>query len=395
MTDPSEYFTPDPQPAASATMRRRLSIGLPATAGDREKRFSLTPEAVGVLTDRGYEVRIESGASATIHYADTDYMRQGACVTSRGESLQADIVITLGTLTLPDLRAMKRGAMLLTMLSSVTAGSDTVRELMKRNIVALAIDLIGDPEGHTPFADILNEINGRAAIAIASSMLASPAHGKGILLGGVAGIIPCEVLILGAGIAGRAAAASALGLGASVRMLDNDVYRLRRAAELPGCCVATSVMHPRVLENALRTADVIINTPMERPCTIDSHQVDLMKRGVIIMNLARNEGAPLCHAIPEIDITAADTLRAVPRGTRVCYTGPGNAVPRTAAMALSNTFLWLLRDIIGCDGAVNTVKMLPGVQRAVVTFLGKPVNRRAAEKAGMRAIDITLLLSCS
>ncbi len=115
---------------------------------------------------------------------------------------------------------------------------------MKRNIVALAIDLIGDPEGHTPFADILNEIDGRAAIAIASSMLASPAHGKGILLGGVAGIIPCEVLILGAGIAGRAAAASALGLGASVRMLDNDVYRLRRAAELPGCCVATSVMHP-------------------------------------------------------------------------------------------------------------------------------------------------------
>ena len=203
------------------------------------------------------------------------------------------------------------------------------------------------------------------------------------------------MLILGAGIAGRAAAASALGLGASVRMLDNDVYRLRRAAELPGCCVATSVMHPRVLENALRTADVIINTPMDRPCTIDSHQVDLMKRGVIIMNLARSEDGPLSHAIPEIDITTTDTLRAVPRGTRVCYTGPGNAVPRTAAMALSNTFLWLLRDIIGCDGAVNTVKMLPGVQRAVVTFLGKPVNRRAAEKAGMRAIDITLLLSCS
>ena len=132
MTDPSEYFTPDPQPAASATMRRRLSIGLPATAGDREKRFSLTPEAVGVLTDRGYEVRIESGASATIHYADTDYMRQGACVTSRGETLQADIVITLGALSPADLRAMKRGAMLLTMLSSVTSDCDILREQIGR-----------------------------------------------------------------------------------------------------------------------------------------------------------------------------------------------------------------------------------------------------------------------
>ena len=394
MTDPSEYFTPEPQPSATATMRRRLSIGLPAAADPRERRFPITPEAAGMLTDRGYEVRLESGASTPIHYDDTAYMRQGAVITSRAEALQADVVITLSPLRGADIRTMRRGAMLLTLLRSVATCADTVAELLRRNIVTLAIDLLGDREGHTPFADILSEIDGRAAMALASSMLASPEHGKGILLGGVAGIIPCEVLILGAGIAGRAAAASALGLGASVRMLDNDVYRLRRAAELPGCAAATSVMHPRVLENALRTADVIVNTPMTQPCIISAAQTSLMKRGVIIMDLL-GEGPSVCPSLPEVDIASPETLRAVPEGTRICYSGLGNAVPRTAAMALSNTFLWLLNDMMDCEGAINTVRLLPGVQRAVVTFLGKPVNPRVAATAGMRPIDISLLLSCS
>ncbi len=394
MTDPSEYFTPEPQPSATATMRRRLSIGLPAAADPRERRFPLTPEAAGMLTDRGYEVRLESGASTPIHYDDTAYMRQGAVITSRAEAMQADVVITLSPLRGADIRTMRRGAMLLTLLRSVATCADAVAELLRRNIVTLAIDLLGDREGHTPFADILSEIDGRAAMALASSMLASPEHGKGILLGGVAGIIPCEVLILGAGIAGRAAAASALGLGASVRMLDNDVYRLRRAAELPGCAAATSVMHPRVLENALRTADVIVNTPMTQPCIISAAQTSLMKRGVIIMDL-HGEGPSVCPSLPEVDIASPETLRAVPESTRICYTGLGNAVPRTAAMALSNTFLWLLNDMMDCEGAINTVRLLPGVQRAVVTFLGKPVNTRVAATAGMRPIDISLLLSCS
>lgn len=394
MTDPSEYFTPEPQPSATATMRRRLSIGLPAAADPRERRFPITPEAAGILTDRGYEVRLESGASTPIHYDDTAYMRQGAIITSRAEAMQADVVITLSPLRGADIRTMRRGAMLLTLLRSVATCADTVAELLRRNIVTLAIDLLGDREGHTPFADILSEIDGRAAMALASSMLASPGHGKGILLGGVAGIIPCEVLILGAGIAGRAAAASALGLGASIRMLDNDVYRLRRAAELPGCAAATSVMHPRVLENALRTADVIVNTPMTQPCIISAAQTSLMKRGVIIMDL-HGEGPSVCPSLPEVDIASPETLRAVPEGTRICYTGLGNAVPRTAAMALSNTFLWLLNDMMDCEGAINTVRLLPGVQRAVVTFLGKPVNPRVAATAGMRPIDISLLLSCS
>lgn len=394
MTDPSEYFTPEAQPSATATMRRRLSIGLPAAADPRERRFPITPEATGMLTDRGYEVRLESGASTPIHYDDTAYMRQGAIITSRAEAMQADVVITLSPLRGADIRTMRRGAMLLTLLRSVATCADTVVELLRRNIVTLAIDLLGDREGHTPFADILSEIDGRAAMALASSMLASPEHGKGILLGGVAGIIPCEVLILGAGIAGRAAAASALGLGASVRMLDNDVYRLRRAAELPGCAAATSVMHPRVLENALRTADVIVNTPMTQPCIISAAQTSLMKRGVIIMDLL-GEGPSVCPSLPEVDIASPETLRAVPEGTRICYSGLGNAVPRTAAMALSNTFLWLLNDMMDCEGAINTVRLLPGVQRAVVTFLGKPVNPRVAATVGMRPIDISLLLSCS
>jgi alanine dehydrogenase len=373
-------------------MRRRISIGLPSPGDSREKRFPLTPEAVAMLTERGYELRVESGATAGIHYSDTDYMRQGARITPREDALQADLVVMLCSPKVRDIQSMRRGAMLLTLLDSVASEKATVEQLLHRNIITLAIDLLCDSDGNAPFADILCEIDGRAAMALASSMLASPNHGKGILLGGVAGVIPCEVLILGAGIAGRAAAASALGLGASVRMLDNDVYRLRRASALAGC--ATSVIHPRVLDNALRTADVIIGTPMRQAITIAADQVNLMKRGVIIMDLCTNAGK-LFPTLPAIDITTPENVRIVPPGTRICYTGVGNAVPRTAAMALSNTFLSLLHDIMDCDGAINTVSMLPGVQRAVATFLGKPVNRRVASTAGLRPIDIALLLNCS
>ena len=379
MSDPSEHFIPEPQAACSATMRRRISIGLPSPKGSRERRFPLTPEAVGVLTDRGYEVRMQSGGSASIHYDDTAYMRHGARITDRTEAFEADLVITLAPLSGYDIRTMRRGAMLLTLLHSVDTSPDTVRELLRRNIVTIAIDLLGDPDGHTPFADILSEIDGRAAMAMASAMLASPNHGKGILLGGVAGINPCEVLIL--------------GLGATVRMLDNDVYRLRQATGMQGGAVATSVMHPRVLENALRTADVVVATPMREACTISAEQVNLMKRGVILMDL-NPDGATVCPSLPAIDITATESMRAVPPGTRICYTCIGNTVPRTAAMALGNTFLSLLHDMMECDGAVNTVRLLPGVQRAVVTFMGKPVNSRIAMACGMRAIDIALLINC-
>ena len=379
-----------PQEVLTADRRRSYTIGLPACDSGSERRFPLTPEGAGLLVDAGFSVRLQEGAAAAIHYTDMQYMRAGADVTSRDSALACDIVLHLAPVKAADVRRFKRGAVLLTLLNDTCQDADAIKELLRRHVTTIAIDRITDKNGHTPFADILAEIDGRAAMALCSSLLARPDHGKGILLGGVAGIIPCEVTIIGSGIAACAAAKSATGLGAMVRMLDNDIYRLREAGFRTGPGVVTSAIHPHVLENALRSADVVIATEVNPRYTIGSGLVEIMKKGVIVMDL-NFDSAPMFPSMRVLDITDADKTSTV---TRVCYTGIGNAVPRTAAMALSNTLLPLMRRISDCESATDMVRLIPDVQPAVVTFMGKAVNRRIAKLAGLRHMDINLLLNC-
>ncbi len=386
--------TPAEQPAAIASSRRSLSIGLPKGNSNAERRFPLTPEAVEMLTARGYSVKIQHDAASTIHYSDMAYIRCGVTIAERGETLRCDIVIHLAPLTIAEIKQMRRGAMLLTLLHPERQSREVINALLDRNIIAIAIDLIKDEKGNTPFADILSEVDGRAAIALASSLLADASHGKGILLGGVSGITPCEAVVIGSGISARATARSAAGLGALVRMFDNDVYRLRSAAQEFGANLVTSVLHPRVFLNALRTADVVIATDLSSLHTIDSDLVEQMKQGVVIFDLNHDNGVTF-PSLPIIDASSLNDPKRQSPASRVCYINAGNAVPRTATMALSNTFITLFEQIASCDGVNNSLKLLPGMQHAVFTFMGKVVNARIAHAAGLRHFDISLFLSFS
>lgn len=389
------HSTPLEQAAEVATGRRRFSIGVPASAARHERRFPLTPEAVNILTEKGFTIKIERGGAEAIHYTDNRYSRAGAAIVDRATSLQCDIVIHLAPLPATDVAGMRRGAMLLTLFQEGHAYTATlVASLLQRGILAIGLDLITDNEGHAPFADILSEIDGRAAMATASSLLADAVAGKGILLGGVAGINPCEVMILGSGIAARAAALSALGLGARVRMFDSDVYSLRSSLLRLGAGVDGSAPHPHVVENALRSADVVIATPMSRAVTIASEQVDLMKRGVITFDITQRPGVSF-PSLPTVDLAVARYCDNTLDGHRVCYINAGSAVPRTAAMALSDTLLTMLHDLVTCEGLANAVKITPGIQGAALTFNGHAVNPTIARIAGCRPTDLALFLQLS
>lgn len=387
-------YTPAEQPTATATSRRSITIGLPKGNSQAERRFPLTPEAAEMLVERGYTIKLQHEAASGIHYTDGNYSRCGVQIVERDEALHCDIVLHLAPLSPSEIRKMRRGALLLTLLHAERQTRESVNALLERGIMAIAIDLIKDERGNTPFADILSEVDGRAAIALASSLLADASNGKGILLGGVAGITPCETVILGSGIAALAAARSAAGAGALVRMFDNDVYRLRSASQEFGANLITSVIHPRVLLNALRSADVVIATDIMPVYAINAETVSEMKRGVIIFDLNHDNGA----AFPSLQTIDAATIYCDNRQsvhTRVCYNNLGNAVPRTAAMALSNTFLTLFDRIVECDGINNTLKLLPGLQCAAYTFMGKVVNQRIARNIGIRHVDISLIISFS
>lgn len=391
----TETPTPQEQPLETATCHRGFSIGLPKCDNPAERRFPLTPEAAGQLIERGFRVKMQEGAAGTIHYTDSQYTRVGVSVGSREESLACDIVIHLAPLELRDVRKMRRGAMLLTLLRPTDQDLSSVKELLRRHIITIAIDLIEDERGCTPFADILAEIDGRASVAIASSLLADSQRGKGILLGGMAGIVPCETLIIGSGIAACAAARSAVGLGSMVRMYDNDVYSLRRAGQELGPWVITSSLHPRTLDNALRSADVVVVCPTREPFSVSREVVSSMKKGVVTFDLASGDGAAF-PSMTAVDLAQASAIESSAQiADRICFVHAGCAVARTAAMALSNTFLTLMQSIITCEGVGNALKLLPGMQKATVTFFGKIVNPRIAQELGIRSVDISIYLTLS
>lgn len=392
---PQFTHTPQEQPQETLTDRRSLTIGLPACQSPSERRFPLTPEAAAELTERGFRIKMEAGATAAINYTDNQYMRAGVSVGTRSEALGCDIVIHLAPLEAADVRKMRRGSMLLTLLKPQNQHADAIKELLKRHVISIALDLIEDSGGCTPFADILAEIDGRASVAMASSLLADATRGKGILLGGVAGIIPCEVLVIGSGIAACAAARSAMGLGATVRMYDNDVYSLRRASQELGPWVITSTLHPHTLENALRAADVVVVTPTSEPFCAGSELTAVMKRGVLAFDLSSDSGKAF-PAMTPVDLADALAVReSASLRERICFVHAGCAVARTAAMALSNTLITLMSSIVSCEGVSNALKLLPGMQKATYTFFGRIVNPQVAKATGMRSVDISIYLTLS
>lgn len=391
-----EANVPLEQALRATTIARSAVVGLPASKGMLEHRFPFTPEGAGMLVARGFKVRMEAGAASHIHYSDSAYARCGVEIVNRAEALAADIVVYLPALEPADASKLKRGSLLLTFLHAGPEHALTLKTLLDRHVITLALELLADESGNLPFADIIHEIDGRAAIAVASSLLADAIHGKGILLGGVAGVVPCEVMIIGSDMAAVAAASTSIGLGATVRMFDNNIYRLREAMHRLGPAVIGSSLHPRVFEGALRSADIVVATSTSPRCgVVGADLVDLMKRGVICFDLTDVPGSAFpSMQLVDLDLASpSDNTPAEP--TRMCYINAGNAVPRTVAMALSNTFVTMLDDILVCDGVANALKLNPGLRQSAVTFLGKCVNPTAAKTLGIRVVDINLFLQFS
>ncbi len=384
---PAGDMTPLEQAVMTEPRKRRITFGLPSGQNQGERRFPLTPEGAARLTDCGIAIRLQRGAGEPIHYSDAAYERAGATLCSRGECLQADVVISTAPLSAGEAATLRRGTLLLTLRQSVIGSPLTAKALLRAGVNVVAADLIST-DGHRIVADILHEIDGCASMAIASAMLTDPIHGKGILLGGVTGIVPCEVTVIGSGMGAIAAAHNALGAGATVRMFDNDLYSLRSAARvLNNRCIA-SALHPKVLRSALRSADIVVVTPMRAQTVIDSEVADEMKKRVLIFDLTCTPGSTF-PSIPVIDLSAPSVGTLAAGEARACYCNVGNRVPRTAAMALSNA---LVGNADALQQTLGSLADLPRPMRpAMLTYWGKCVNPQLAETLGIRSIDINLL----
>ena len=374
------------QPLSATAPGGRFTLGLPSGLGCGERRFPLTPEGAALLAEKGVDVKVEEGAGGAIHYTDAAYARAGAKIVTRAETLRADVVISLAALSPAEVSGMRRGSVLLTLGQSVMDNAGSAAALLRRGVLTVAVERIEDRGSNRPIADILHEIDGCASMAIASALLTDPVHGKGILLGGVTGIVPCEVTVLGSGMGAIAAAHNALGLGATVRMFDNDLYSLRQAARVLRHEVIGSALHSHVLESSLRTADVA-----------SSDLVSVMKRRVLVFDLNPCPGR-VFPSLSTFNLGEIAEREQEATTDRACYVNVGCQVPRTAAMALSNAIVGFAGELMSMTSAHKAESVFltaPGMRPAVLAMFGKVVDRELARILGVSCMDINLFTSLS
>lgn len=375
------------EPAKYSNAPRRVSLGFPSGLPFGERRFPITPEGAEQLVDRGYRLVVEAGAGEPIHYDDSAYARAGVEIADRTETLRADIIVSLAPLAPGEAAGMRRGTLLLTLLHSVIDNANYARALQQAGVNAVAADIIAT-EGHRPVADILHEIDGCASLAVANALLTDPVAGKGILLGGVTGIVPCETTVIGSGMGAIAAAHNALGAGGIVRMFDDDLYSLRKAGRVLNHRPIGSAIHPRVLRSALRSADVVVVTPTKYPVRIDSETVSEMKKRVLIFDLTNTPGA-MFPSVDLVDLAREGGRPLTAPAGRTVFCNVGCRVPRTAAMALSNV---LTAHIDTLAEAMDSIaRMSAGMRGAMLLCWGKVVNPLLADVLDTRSLDINLL----
>lgn len=357
--------TPDTRPAPAQTAPGRCSFSLGVLNNYRdseETRLFLTPEACGMLTGAGIGIVMEAGAGIDINYSDEDYAANGVEIKTRAEALACDVVLSVRHTNAADTMLMKKGTALLTLYNPALP-EDVVNALQQRDVTMIALDRMISDNGVRIFARILNEIDGRAAMLYAQEGLSFLGEGKGVLMGGIPGLQPCEVLIIGAGARVVAAAKAALQTGARVTLMDNDIAALDEALAACGERLITTSVHPKVLYNSVKHADVIILDDCTREFVLPDHLSLAMKDNVYLLDLKE--------------------------------TTPSLIVPRTVAMAISNVLISFFNETLSVGGIRRMVSSVPGVRAGIVSYRGHLVDKEIAQRLGIHALDLGIMLTQS
>ena len=372
----------------------RLSIGLPKEKADVETRLALTPEGVAIVVEEGHSVYIQRGAGEPMSYTDLQYSEAGAfLVDEAAEVFESDIVLKIAPPTVEELKMMHDHSSIFSMLQLSNLSADCLKLMMKKKLNAIAYELIKDEQKAFPVVSSISEIEGNTAIAIAAELMSNERGGKGILLGGVAGITPTEVVILGAGITGTVAARTALALGAQIKVFDHDINKLRKIQHYLGRQVFTSVIHPTVLFKALASADAVIGNlryinGSER-FMVSEDLVKTMKNGAIIIDMSIDQGG--CFETSECR-TLKNPVFQKHGIIHYCVPNISARVARTSSMALSNIFAPMLLKI-GHSGSVNSaISESSGFRHGAYIFDGVLVNRLIGNYYDIASNDIGLLL---
>ena len=372
----------------------QLMIGIPKEISFQERRVALVPEAVSLLVANGHRVKIEAGAGDGTNFSDGEYSEAGASIChDKKEVYSCDIIFKVAPPSEAEIELMPGNQTFISALQISTQPKAILEKLMAKKTTCIAWDYIKDEEGVFSVVRTMGEIAGNTAILVAGELLSSYTMGKGLMLGGVAGVQPTEVVIIGAGTVGEFATRAALGLGASVKVFDNSVARLRRLQIAVGNRVFTSIIQPKVLAKAIRRADVAIGAlraPMGRtPCVVTNEMVEQMKEGSVVVDVSIDQGG--CFETSKVTNHNDPTFSKY-GVIHYCVPNIASRVSRTASFALSNIFSPLLLDI-GEKGSIDDViRFKVGFKDGVYMYKGVLTNEILGKVFDLNYQPIDLLL---
>jgi alanine dehydrogenase len=374
---------------------KKLKIGIPKESSFQENRISLSPDAVALLSHNGHSVVIESMAGNGANFTDKEFSDAGAeIVFSKEEVFQSDIIVKIEPPTKSELKLMKKGQQLISAIQLQTRDKSYFNDLLKKDISSVAIEYIKDDEGKLPLLRIMSEIAGNTSLLIASEYLSNINSGKGLMLGGVTGISPTDVVIIGAGTVGEYACKTAVALGCNVKVFDTSLSRLRRIQNITNRTVSTSMIQPKSLRKALRRADVVIGALRSgegrTPCIVSEGMVEDMKEGSIIIDVSIDHGG--CFETSEL---TTHKNPVVNKHGVLHYGVPNIAsrVARTSSFAVCSVISPILLRIGEEGGIKNLMRKDEGFRRGVYTFKSMMTNKTLSKMFDFPYKDLDLIIS--
>ncbi len=391
----SENLMPQEEKLEIQNKNKSYSIGVPKEISQSENRICLAPEAVKMIVENGHRVIIEKDAGISARFSNHNYAEAGAeIVESDTEVFQADVILKVAPLTLQETKLVKEHQIIISSLSINNQSKAYFKNLIHKKVTAVAFESIKDRSGAYPVIRSMSEIVGNASILLAADYLCNPEYGKGEMFGGFPGIRPTEIVIVGAGTVAENAVRTAKGMGAFIKIFDRSIYKLERIQKNLNERLFTSVLQPKLLSAALKTADVVItamhSASGRAPFIITEEMVKQMKTGSIIIDVSIDQGG--CVETSE----TTDHLNPVFKKhevTHYCVPNIASLVPHTATFALSNFFTPIILKIAEAGGLEAYLMQDYGFSKGVYLLNGIVTSKHVGKNFDLPYQDLNLLMA--
>lgn len=387
---------PMEQPLKLEEGKTSLRIGIPREVSDEERRVALAPSGVATLVASGHQVYIEDQAGASARFSNEEYSEVGAEVADSAKEVYStsDLVVKVYPPTEEELQYLQEDQILVSALHLGNMSAHFLKRLMDLRITGIGFEFIRDPDGTYPIVRMMHEISGSMAVQVAARYLQSYEGGKGVMLGGISGVPPSTVVILGAGVVGEWAARTALGYGAHVIILDNDLSALRSIEHYLDRNVTTAVANTQYVRKAVLSADVVIGAMMtsgERsPMLVSEEMVDAMRPGSVVVDVVVDQGGCIETSRP---MTHSDPIFTRHGVIHYCVPNMPSNAARTATYALTNVLVPYLIHIGEAGTINNALWSNQGLRSGTYVYRRHLTKKSLASLFGMRHRDIELLIA--